>query len=1020
MYTPRRRAARLLPVCAGICLVISAASGARGARTAAAPAGRIAVRSGDPAPGPARIGRGFQSVATGPAGLVFIDGARTALFRKSGDEVSVLAYVGQTTTGGRAISALESVAAGGDGTIAFFATLADRGQGIFRITPGGGAPEEVVATNDTLELRDGPATVGFLYDPAVDPDGAVLEAVGFFEVPPAIVRFPRGSGPQMVIQSGDPLGPGSFAGPIAAPAVNAQGRIALSAGLDTGDSVVVTMAPGETPVVLYMLPPAFLPQDPYLAGVTPAINDAGQVAFLLVDRGALKVREISDGFGFTVAARGTPAPGGGTIAEIADFPPVVDPMGRVLFGATRSNGRHGFYLASSPITRIAEEGMPAGDAGSLSRIPMGPELVAVASLDPAGTLHFAADATSYSGIFSSTGTTASADVRSTDPVPGPRFASFLDARVPFLGGGPSLAPGGLMIFDASVTGGSRGLFVRDRAGTVRTVAIDGDSAPDGGHFAGRNFSFHSINESGTFAFLGSAPDAGPTAMISLYYGSLSGDALRKVVDIQVAPGVGPSFGGVIPADPLDAAPSRVNRPGQVAVPIRQADLTTVLMGYDGTSLFRVTGPGDPAPGADLLADAFTGSPFTGKPVPPVLGDDGSLLFGAQTAGGDSALYAARLVAGAGGVPARILGLEDEFPGGRLSPTFQIQGLDRDAAGRIAFQAIYSDNYDFADFLKGAGEPIRIAKSGDEIFDNQGVLLVTPSLAFMGEGTLAYGVTLLDGRTVILSRVPGESAPLVLAATGAVSPDGGAYLFFHSLQANAQRPGRLASDGRGTLALAASTTAGPEEIVLFERAHEPPVANAGPDQIVECAAPSGSMVTLDGSGSSDPEGGSLLYHWSWMTGQAEGVRPTFTLPLGVSTITLVVDDGGLSSAPDTVTIEVRDTTPPIIAARPTPGLLWPPDGRLVSVSLDVTARDLCDPSPAIELVGVASSEPDSGRPGPQYAGAVPGPSDTALYLRADRSGSGAGRTYTITYRATDRSGNSSVAGAVVTVPHDQRH
>src|SRR2546428_4973109 len=291
---------------------------------------------------------------------------------------------------------------------------------------------------------------------------------------------------------------------------------------------------------------------------------------------------------------------------------------------------------------------------------------------------------------------------------------------------------------------------------------------------------------------------------------------------------------------------------------------------------------------------------------------------------------------------------------------------------------------------------------------------------MGEGTLAYGVTLLDGRTVILSRVPGESDPLVLAATGAVSPGGGAYLFFHPPQANAQRPGRLASDGRGTLALAASTTAGPEEIVLFERAHEPPVANAGPDQIVECAAPSGSMVTLDGSGSSDPEGGSLLYHWSWMTGQAEGVRPTFTLPLGVSTITLVVDDGGLSSAPDTVTIEVRDTTPPIIAARPTPRLLWPPDGRLVSVSLDVTARDLCDPSPAIELVGVASSEPDSGRPGPQYAGAVPGPSDTALYLRADRSGSGAGRTYTITYRATDRSGNSSLARAVVTVPHDQRH
>src|SRR2546427_1296935 len=111
-----------------------------------------------------------------------------------------------------------------------------------------------------------------------------------------------------------------------------------------------------------------LPQDPFLASVSPAINDAGEVAFLLGDRGPLKVREISNGFGFTAAQRGMPAPGGGTISTITDFPPVIDSAGRVLFGAQRSNGRQGLYLASSSITRLAEEGMPAGDAGSLTHL----------------------------------------------------------------------------------------------------------------------------------------------------------------------------------------------------------------------------------------------------------------------------------------------------------------------------------------------------------------------------------------------------------------------------------------------------------------------------------------------------------------------------------------------------------------------------------------------------------------------------------------------------------------------------
>lgn len=88
---------------------------------------------------------------------------------------------------------------------------------------------------------------------------------------------------------------------------------------------------------------------------------------------------------------------------------------------------------------------------------------------------------------------------------------------------------------------------------------------------------------------------------------------------------------------------------------------------------------------------------------------------------------------------------------------------------------------------------------------------------------------------------------------------------------------------------------------------PPVANAGPDQDVQ----TGSLVTLDGSASTDPDGDTLTYHWT-ITSRPDGsgaglsdstaVSPTFTPDLdGAYVISLVVNDGTVDSDPDTVTI-----------------------------------------------------------------------------------------------------------------------
>lgn len=91
----------------------------------------------------------------------------------------------------------------------------------------------------------------------------------------------------------------------------------------------------------------------------------------------------------------------------------------------------------------------------------------------------------------------------------------------------------------------------------------------------------------------------------------------------------------------------------------------------------------------------------------------------------------------------------------------------------------------------------------------------------------------------------------------------------------------------------------------------PLANAGPDQIIEQQRPGGAQVQLDGSASSDPDGDVLVFVWTFGEETFDGVAPNVELPAGVSVLTLRATDPSGVFSQDSVLITIQDTIPPVL-------------------------------------------------------------------------------------------------------------
>ena len=165
-------------------------------------------------------------------------------------------------------------------------------------------------------------------------------------------------------------------------------------------------------------------------------------------------------------------------------------------------------------------------------------------------------------------------------------------------------------------------------------------------------------------------------------------------------------------------------------------------------------------------------------------------------------------------------------------------------------------------------------------------------------------------------------------------------------------------------------------------------------------------------------GDVTVTWSVLDPQSSVVTSgcglsRITTDTGGTTLTCTATShGGTSSA--SVTVK-RDATPPAVTCTPTPSRMWPPNGKLVSVAVDVTVSDAASGPGEFRLIAALASHGGS----EDIVGFEVGTPDVAGALRAERAGTGSGRGYSLAYRAHDLAGNAVGCVASVVVPHDQR-
>ena len=128
--------------------------------------------------------------------------------------------------------------------------------------------------------------------------------------------------------------------------------------------------------------------------------------------------------------------------------------------------------------------------------------------------------------------------------------------------------------------------------------------------------------------------------------------------------------------------------------------------------------------------------------------------------------------------------------------------------------------------------------------------------------------------------------------------------------------------------------------------------------------------------------------------------------GTTFTCVATSEGGTSK--ETVTVK-RDATSPTLTCVPTPAELWPPNGKLIPVNVNVDLTDTTSGDAGFLLTDAPTSD---------AVDFVVGTADIAGLLRAKRAGNGDDHIYRLIYAGRDAAGNTAQCAVLIVVPHDQ--